>query len=404
MELNRQRNNKRFAIMWIFLAFGLFITYYDAWCKPYNTTLLTFSYKYGFISRGLLGTIYQWIGQVLHINVFDYAVAMRFMEVVTALFFLLLFVFLMSCLKYSSDKVKRQMMFLIALYTIFTIPTFSCNFNFGRIDLFMLSMTLIAVTLIVHEKCEWLVIPLTALGIMFHQGYAFMFYNAVLVLLFYKILSVKDAKRKKHYITIMVVSLVICIGLFFWFQLFSHGNAKEYVQEIVSNAKAIALDGDYHKGLIRAEILGVDLTAEERKYRSCNIEEIIAFSILFMPYIVVLIQFLRGLVKHAVDRREKLKYWAVSIGALTMLPDFLLKVDFGRWVYAVINYYMITIICLLTVHDENVENQIQKVAEKIHKKPWGIFFLVYPILFVPFNDIVIAETVDRVCILLRQFL
>lgn len=404
MELNRKKQNQRFAVIWIFLAFGLFLTYYDAWCKPYNTTLLTFSYKYGFISRGLLGTIYQGIGQVLHIDVFRYAVAMRFMEIVTAFFFLLLLIFLMSCLKYSSDKVNRQMMFLIALYTIFTIPTFSCNFNFGRIDLFMLSMTLIAVTLLVHERFEWLVIPLTALGIMFHQGYAFMFYNAVLVLLFYKILSVEDQRKKRKYIMIMILSLLICIALFFWFQLFSHGNAKQYVQEIISNAKAIALDGDYHKGLIRAEILGVDLTAEERKYRSCNIEEIIAFGILFIPYIVLLVKFLKGLLKNAVDKKEKLKYWAVSIGALTMLPDFLLKVDFGRWVYAVINYYMITIMCLLSAHDENVENRIQEVSESVKNKSWGIFFLVYPILFVPFNDIVIAETVDRVCILIRQFL
>lgn len=402
-QLSRKKKNFYFMIAWGFVGFALFLNYYRAWCKDYNTTLLAFSYKYGFISRGFLGTIYQGIGKVFGIDMFSYVSAMRFMEISTVLFFLIFLIFIMACLKYCSEESYRYVPYLGLLYTIFTIPTFSCEFNFGRVDLFMLSMSLIGVILLLCEKMEWLVIPVSALGVMFHQGYVFMFYNVLLALLFYKILSTHGKKQKK-YILIFGLSLMLCGALFLWFQLFSHGNGEAYLAEIVHNARLVGRNQKIHLDLIRAEIVGIDLTEEEKKYRACNIEDIICFTILMSPYIVTCIQFLRGLLTKAQTAAEKWKYLAVAAGALTMVPDFLLKVDFGRWTYAVISYYMITILSLLAMGDKNTEQQVKRVMDNIYGKPWAALFLVYPILFVPFHDVVITETIDRVCILVRQFI
>lgn len=48
----------QFLFVFLLMCFGLFLTYYGQEVRRYNTTILAFNYSYGFISRGLLGTLY----------------------------------------------------------------------------------------------------------------------------------------------------------------------------------------------------------------------------------------------------------------------------------------------------------------------------------------------------------
>ena len=43
----------------------LFIRYWDEEINRMNATMFAFSYEYGFISRGLIGTIYQFFDKIL---------------------------------------------------------------------------------------------------------------------------------------------------------------------------------------------------------------------------------------------------------------------------------------------------------------------------------------------------
>ena len=79
-------------------SFAVFITNYQYVIRSYNSTMLALSYKYGFTSRALLGTIYHLVNRILPIDMIDYTMAMRFAQVVTALFFLFLLAFAYMCL------------------------------------------------------------------------------------------------------------------------------------------------------------------------------------------------------------------------------------------------------------------------------------------------------------------
>ena len=53
----KNRKIKEFVIAEVLFGALLFLRYYEAWVHRINGTMMAFSYKYGFISRGLIGTI-----------------------------------------------------------------------------------------------------------------------------------------------------------------------------------------------------------------------------------------------------------------------------------------------------------------------------------------------------------
>ena len=99
-----------------------------------------------------------------------------------------------------------------------------------------------------------------------------------------------------------------------------------------------------------------------------------------------------------------MKYIALMVGPLTMLPDFLFKIDFGRWTYAVVCYYMLVFIIMIALHDRDFIDETHREVKSISGKVYTSLILAYPILFVPFNDIVITEIIDRVCIVVSHII
>lgn len=389
-ELTLKQNEiKKYMFMMIFFGFGVFVASIQNMVRAYNSTLLALSYEYGFTSRSLLGTIYHFIDKILPVNMMDYSKVLLFAQIVTVLFFMFLYVFLYLCMKRCNVNFVKPCEYIMLFFMLFTIATFSGGYNFFRVDLFMIWVSLLCTLLIVFEKAEWLVIPLSAIGVMFHQGYVFMFFNVTLVLLFYKMLS-NDKKRMWKYGTIFVATFFIGSALFLWFEFFSRSNGAAIFDQIAEEAANLSLNGQYHTTLLAHEVLGTDLSETEQSFRKMNIAEISLFSLFFLPYIIVTIRFFKNLLKSVTGVMDKLKYLAVAIGAATMLPNFILKIDYGRWILAVITYYAIIIFALTALRDEKVEAQLKETYDWIVAKPWAFIFVAYPILFIPLWDVQIT--------------
>jgi len=384
---------KRFMWLLVFCTCAIFLACYQNVVRAYNSTLLALSYEYGFTSRSLLGTIYHILDDVLPVNMMKYDNVLTFALIVTVLFFVFLLVFMNAYMKRCNAEVLKPFEYLILFYMLFTVATFSGGYNFFRVDLFMVFVALICALLLTHERLEWLVVPLSAIGVMFHQGYVFMFFNITLVLLVYKCLS-SDKKGMLRYGSMFVITFLLGSALFLWFEFFSRSNGAAIYDQIIAEASKLALDGQYHTTLLEHEVLGVDLYEAEQRFRNVNIPELIFFTIFCFPYIVVTVQFFKGILKRAKTKIEWVKYFAVAIGAGTMLPNFLLKIDYGRWILAVITYYAIIILSLVVMKDELVEVQLKESYENIKTKPWAFVFVVFPIMFVPLWDVQITGLIQ----------
>ena len=383
--------------MLVEILFGaiLFLRYYEAWVHRINGTMMAFSYKYGFISRGLIGSIYQGLDKILPVNMMNYQACVGYTLVITLLFYATVLGFFVLCLKKARAEYVDAMRYIMLFFTIFTVPMFASHYNFGRLDIYCVFLSILGVVLLIRGKAEWLLIPISALGVMVHQGYVFMFFNIILVLLMYKILSTEGRERQK-YIAVFVLSLVVAAVLFFWFELFSHANGNGIYGEIVANAKKLCKNGKIHQDVVDKEILGIDLTGREVEFHRMNAVQFPIFVLLMLPYILLLVRFFKGLVAQAAEKKDKIKYIFAAIGAGTILPDLLLKVDFGRWMYAIIAYYCVVLLALFAMGDEAVGKQFCLQIDRVKKHGFAAaVMLLYPLVLQPLWDVAICSVVAK---------
>lgn len=379
--------------MWVVFALALFIRFYSGEVNGINATMFAFSYKYGFISRGLVGTFFQVLDKILPFNLMNYQGTLLFVQVATALFYLVLFLYFILCSRRTKEDVGNAAKYVMLFLTIFAVPMFCNVHNFGRLDIFCVMLSLLSAMLLIAEKAEWLCILFSAVSVMIHQGNVFMFLNVVLVLLVYKMLT-KTGKERRKYFLIFAGSFLSASALFLWFELFSHFQGDNIYEELVSCAQSLCLDGKIHSDVIDHEILGVDLSKREWTYHLQNFLQLPFFLVLFSPYLVLGVRFFRNVVRQAGTKKEKLKYLAVAVGALTLLPDFILKVDYGRWIFAFICYYTVVVLVLLAMGDEIMRTQLQLMTQEIRAKySWSALLLAYPLLLTPFRDVTINRIV-----------
>lgn len=387
----KKKQISRFMWLLILLSCAIFFLDYDERVLPYNSTILAFSYKYGFISRGLAGTIYQWIDSILPVNMIDYAMVLRFTLIVTLAFYVLFFAFCYQCMKRCQEEYLGRFLYLILFYAVFVVSMFAYKRNFGRLDLYLMALTVIGTMCLIAKKAEWLIVPLSMISVMYHQGYVFMFYNILLALLVYRLLSEKEKKARIYYGVILLVSLIGCSALFLWFEFFSHTDGVRYVDEIIANAKAMTKPFNgmtYHDTLIDHEILGIDLSDVEYPYRVMNWIEIPFFIAIISPYIVLAVKLFWRILARAQGKTERLKYGFLAIAAGTLLPLFLMKCDYARWVFALISYYCMIFLALVAMGDRIVAEELTGIFTEIKEKyPFAILLLLLPALLTPFWDV-----------------
>lgn len=387
----KKKQISRFMWLLILLSCAIFFLDYDERVLPYNSTILAFSYKYGFISRGLAGTIYQWIDSILPVNMIDYEMVLKFTLIVTLAFYVLFFAFCYQCMKRCQEEYLGRFLYLILFYAVFVVSMFAYKRNFGRLDLYLMALTVIGTMCLIAKKAEWLIVPLSMISVMYHQGYVFMFYNILLALLVYRLLSEKEKKARIYYGVILLVSLIGCSALFLWFEFFSHTDGARYVDEIIANAKAMTKPFNgmtYHDTLIDHEILGIDLSDVEYPYRVMNWIEIPFFIAIISPYIVLVVKLFRRILARAQGKTERLKYGFLAIAAGTLLPLFLMKCDYARWVFALISYYCMIFLALVAMGDRIVAEELTGIFTEIKEKyPFAILLLLLPALLTPFWDV-----------------
>lgn len=385
----KQREIRKFMIMLSVVNLALFAVTCRGMVRSYNTTMLALSYEYGFTSRSLLGTLYHLLDAVLPLDLIDYRAVVATAYVATILFVLFVEYFLYRCLRCCEGEMVKYGEYLALILSLCLVSTFSFPYNFFRVDIFMILVSLLGVLCLVKERAQWLVVPLSALGVMFHQGYVFMYFNLILVLLFYRALSwwKEDRRKARRYGLLFALSFLVGSVLFLWFEFFSRSNGAAFFDTIKSEAEKLSYDGIYHSTLLYHEVLGIDLASTEEEFSRVNAVQILMCGIVCLPMLVFGVRFFAGLIKKAKGAPEKWKYLAVALGAATILPDFLLKIDYGRWMAAVVVYYVGIVLALLAMKDPIMETQVRESGERLIQRPGIALWIMVVILLLPFLDV-----------------
>lgn len=378
-------------------ALVCFIRHFKCTMSSYNTTLFALSYDYGFISRGFIGSIFNLVGDILPYEIHNYIGVYNFSGLFTLLYYLVLFWFYKVCLDHCAEENKRNVKHLIIFLSMFAFTMWTTSINYGRLDIYLFIFMLISVILIIKEKYEWLIIPFGIICTCIHQGFVFTNANTILVLLLYKIF-LDDKKKQKKYITIFILFFLSISALFLYFEFFSHTNGESIVDEVIRAAKDLSENGkSYNKSIIKHEILGLDITSDEQKYHIDNMQDFPVFCVLFAPYIFFGFRFFIQLVLDKTASLEKrFVYLAFLLGGATMIPQFLLKVDYGRYMFNLIFYYVSLLIAVLAMQDHKIADNLNTLkAELKNITPMTFVWFLYPFLLTPFRAVAISSSIHK---------
>ncbi len=379
----------------------LSILFFQPVVGTYNTTAFAFSYRYGFISRGVVGSV-LWLLDILLPGSFINYRGAQILSIGMDLFFMVLLLALFACVLRRGEERHRSAAFCLALVlTAFSAPMFLTFENMGKLDSVMAALTAAGTILLIKRKQEWLVPVLAAVCVCVHQGYVLMFANVFLVILFARAMEEESPRMFKKYAGLFAVTLMVSAVLFLYTNFFSQGNGEAIYPKIYETAQALSVDGAVHKQLIEHEILGLNPASEERPYHLFNFTELPVFLILFLPYLLLAARFFMGCIRKAGDVKSRLKYLAFAVGWMTLLPDFLVKIDFGRWMYAFVFYGIVILLYLIAVKDPVAAEEYDGLRQYFAKHRLMLsLLLLYPLILTPFGDIWISRLSMNITILL----
>lgn len=368
--------------------------YWDRVLDIMNTTVYAFSYKYGFISRGVLGSLLQLYDSLVPFDAVSYNTIYLISIFATGILFLALIWFIIIVLSKCREEQSASAKGLLTILTLITVPMFLGRDNFGRLDLYLMIIVFFCLVLIICEKCEFLIVPAVLLATLIHEGFVFMNLNIILVLLLYKCLINDDKKKRRKYIILLALTFIIPSVIFLYCEFFSHSFGQDVYDECLALASKISFNNDPHEEVLVHEILGLDVAQMETKHHRWNLEDTPIFLVLFSPYIVFLIAVFRKYAKSGKTALDKFITFIVLAGPLTLVPEILLKVDFGRYVYSVLFYYLAIFAVLLALQDKRTEITAEHVKGIIVRhKVISVVGVAYLFVFMPFRGYRICDVV-----------
>ncbi len=376
-----------------YMVISVFV-YWDHELDIMNTTVYAFSYKYGFISRGVLGSVLQLYDSLVPFDAVSYNTIYLISEIGTTILFLVLLWFILVVLSRCDEEHMTSAKGILAIITLITVPMFLGRDNFGRLDLYLMIIVIFCLALIIIEKGEFLIIPAVTLATLIHEGFVFMNLNIILVLLLYKCLINNDKRKRRKYLIILLMTFIIPSIIFLYCEFFSHSFGQDVYDECLALAAKVSLNNDPHEEVLVHEILGLDVKGMETMHHRWNLEDTPIFLVLFSPYIIFMICLFVKYAKSAKSGLDKFITFMVLAGPLTLVPEILLKVDYGRYVFSILFYYLAIFVVLLALRDKRIEDTVINVQELIFRhKVTAIVLVAYLFVFMPFRGYRICDVV-----------
>ena len=205
--LNRENDNRDIMLLCIFLL----IQFMNLWHKglnPYIVFQYLLCWQYGFMGRGLIGTLIYPLGYLSAIKL--HVIFMAGTIILTVSYVL----FFRYILKGFSGE-KRDIVRAV-LWTTAFMPQSICMYylDWGRFDIYLLTLSFLIAWIVLEKKSLYLIIPICLLEVMIYPGVVFMhFLIAEALLLYLAASNVKNAR------TVFWINSITTGCLFLYFVL-----------------------------------------------------------------------------------------------------------------------------------------------------------------------------------------
>ncbi len=377
--------NNKFILFILVVVFMGFLYLHGTWYRmpDDNLAVLAVSYKNGFVSAGLAGTIYRWFNQILPVDLVNYENTYIYIKQFAGIYYALSVIFIMQVYNKTSEKDRNHMMDILCLFTVFSGGMYCAGSTLGSFDMYQSIVTLIGLILLFSdkEKLSICLLPLLAIGMCFHPS--FLFKN---LMIWMSVLLYKYGKKKTPiYKYVMVLSAILAVILLViseWFAFFYRPKAEDLNQfmQLISQHPG-ELDFSWAERSVRG-FSALQPTWGYSYY--CHIS-LVLFLIFFSPYIYFGKKMYIGLKRK--DSAFASYYKWMLLGSFMILPEFVLKVRYGFYVYDVILYYLVLLLLMMMDRNPALLSVYEETKNWLREKTVvPAVLLFYPLIFVPFQD------------------
>lgn len=204
---------RKFLLLLIGIMIAQAIRYFPFKFGGWNQIMLSFSYRYGFIQRALIGTI-------LDIESILFHIPLKYMRYIYGIFTVVFYsvVFLaiaINVIKKQSDKDIQSFLKGLTLAFFFGPGWVSCYSNFAITDIWLALVAILSVYLILKEKWIYMTVALSLIGELIHPGYVYLFFNTEMIFIAYKALFKEKNKLNIKYTVLFAVNAVVASSFFF---------------------------------------------------------------------------------------------------------------------------------------------------------------------------------------------
>ncbi len=99
------------------------------------------------------------------------------------------------------------------------------------------------------------------------------------------------------------------------------------------------------------------------------------------------------------DAARRFAYLVLFVGVATVLPEMILKVDYGRYMFRIFYYYISMVMMFMAMGDTVVADQVEETKEDVKGKvPVPMVVLLYPMFLTPFYDVIISGAVHKLSV------
>ena len=332
----------------------------------YITTPYLVSYEFGFGPRMFIGSVVDIFTDYVS-NYFIWS----FIIICTLLLLLLVSYYLEKVIENTENLLKYAVVFLVIVYLLSpaSILYLSIYNDFGRFDLYLLLLTLIALLFAKH-KCTALCIPVVCFICMaIHQIYLCTFAPLIVLILLYE---VYQNKFSKYWLCILIVTVLTLCSSFIYFQFFAELNVSSVNELIMYIAPSTnlgidsgSLDAAYFR-TTETHFLSSFPTFETviRK----GLRTLLFLSPLFVLFLAIWIKTIR----QTPNKREKIFYLICMLSPLAAFPAFIIAIDWGRWLAGLIIVQFAIIFYLMYHKDRYLLQSLRDMSSWAKDNLWAL--------------------------------
>ena len=359
----------------------------------WNLIIWTFDYSYGFIPRGLLGTLMQGFCALTGLQLSPDL--WRATNLIGTLLFtaaILGFIFYtVKKITASQSAATSRNIKLITLLFLIGAGLSSYYELFGSPDIYLILLTIPVLCLILSEKHKLLqfisILILPVICMLIHSGYVFLFFNIILALLLYKSFITRTNRVNRYYLTALIASFTACSILFIYFQFFAQVNPDITLEYVLEKASVLTVvESDTFIKYLLELLFGSSGLLGTFYGISSQWTTLLINLVIYSPFIWLAYKLWKGMVKNATGLKQKTVYILISLGFLTTVPLFIMHVDYGRWCYAVFFYEIALMLCLTVAGDKPFITSLNDVFRFLLNKPvLAVFLVLYVLLLGQFS-------------------